>query len=165
MQIHALLDQYAAYDLWANTLFVKRLDREPEELLDRPAPSSFPSLRGTLLHIRDAHHVWWCRLNGREHQWPAEDDSSISTLLKHAAMLRDHVARSSDPDLVKERNYIDLKGNAHRQPVWQMLMHGFNHASYHRGQVVTLMHALGLQDVPRTDLVVFQRSLKRPAKP
>ncbi|MCB0792717.1 MAG: DinB family protein [Flavobacteriales bacterium] len=165
MQIQLLLDQYAAYDLWANALFVKRLDRESSEVLDRTTPSSYPSLRTTLLHVRDAHHTWWSRLVGKEARWPAEEDQAIGTLLKHAALLRDLVAGMQEKDLIREMNYTDLRGITHRQPAWQMLMHCFNHASYHRGQVVSIMRTLGLEEVPHTDLVVFQRSLKRPAKP
>jgi uncharacterized damage-inducible protein DinB len=40
-----------------------------------------------------------------------------------------------------------------------MLMHAFNHASYHRGQAVTIMRQLSLEEIPALDLVVFQRSL------
>jgi uncharacterized damage-inducible protein DinB len=49
---------------------------------------------------------------------------------------------------------------AHVQPVWQMLLHCFNHASYHRGQVVTMMRQFDLDEIPALDLVVYQRSLK-----
>jgi uncharacterized damage-inducible protein DinB len=53
--------------------------------------------------------------------------------------------------------YPDLRGNLHRQPVWQLLLHCFNHSTQHRGQVITLMRTLGLGDIPANDLVVFQR--------
>jgi uncharacterized damage-inducible protein DinB len=45
----------------------------------------------------------------------------------------------------------------HRQQRWQILMHCFNHSSYHRGQLVTMMRQLDLTDIPAMDLVVFQR--------
>ncbi len=159
MDIAHLIDEYAAYDLWANTRLVERLSREHEALIDAPVRSSFPSLRATLLHIRDAHHVWTCRLTGVAHSWPAEQDRSIGTLLKHARVLRDHVRVLHAGALERTHSYHDLKGNAHEQVAWRMLMHAFNHASYHRGQVVTMMRQLELDEVPALDLVVFQRQL------
>ena len=156
-----VIDQYAAYDLWANTLFVRRLDREPDELLDREVKSSFPSLRLTILHMRNAEAAWLARVSGAAQQWPAEPDTSIGNLLKHSARMRDHVAGLKEKDLAAEVNYQDLKGNTHRSPIWQMLMHCFNHSTYHRGQLVTIMRTLGLEDIPSSDLVVYQRSLKK----
>ena len=82
MQVRTLIDQYAAYDLWANTLFVRRLDREPADLLDRNTPSSFPTLRQTLLHIRNAEHVWFMRVRSEAYTWPAEADEGIGSVLK-----------------------------------------------------------------------------------
>lgn len=161
MDIHAIIDQYAAYDLWANTLFVRRLDREPDELLDREVAGSFPSLRKTILHVRDAEAAWLCRLTGAPQRWPAEDDIAVGNLLTHATRMRDHVAGLSLPAMEKIHVYQDLKGNTHHSPAWQMLMHCFNHATYHRGQLVVMMRALGMDEMPHSDLVVYQRSLRK----
>ena len=160
MQLQPLIDHYAAYDLWANTLFVKRLDREPNELLDKEVPSSFTSLRKTLLHIRDAEHAWLCRLTGVPPKWPAEDDTTVGTLLKHNVLLRDHVAGLNDTKLEKIIAYQDLRGNTHQNSTWQMLMHCFNHSTYHRGQLVTMMRGLGMDEVPHSDLIIYFRSIK-----
>lgn len=159
MSIKPLLDQLAGYDLWANTRFVERLQREPAEVLDRPVPNSFPSLRATLLHIRDAENAWSCRLTGARATWPAETDTSIESLLKYTVRLRDLVIGMDEAALVSERTYQDLRGNTHIQAVWPMLMHCFNHSTQHRGQLITMMRALGLEGIPANDLVVYQRTL------
>ena len=41
-------------------------------------------------------------------------------------------------------------------PFWQMLQHVVNHASYHRGQLTTLLRQLGAQPI-LTDLMHFYR--------
>ncbi|MBK6775797.1 MAG: hypothetical protein IPG74_08105 [Flavobacteriales bacterium] len=115
MHLHTLIDHYAAYDLWANSLFVKRLDREPTEVLDHEVPSSFPTLRTTLLHIRDAEHVWLCRLNNVAHSWPAEASIEPGSLLKHNVLLRDKVAQMSETMLERTsltRIYAAITGRA-----------------------------------------------------
>jgi len=161
MSIKHLLDQYADYDLWANTRFVQRLQREPAEVLDRAVPSSFPSLRATLLHIRDAENAWFCRLTGAKTTWPAEADSAIDGLLRYSARLHDLVHGMDEAALNSDHTYLDLKGNAHTQRAWPMLMHCFNHSTQHRGQVITLMRILALEQIPANDMVIHQRSLPK----
>lgn len=157
MALSTIIHPYTAYDHWANGLFLDRLEREPDEVLDRQAPSSFPSLRSTLLHIRDAEHVWLCRLTGDPHRWPAEEGSDLGSVRRHVQAFHDHVKALNEEELAHEHTYHDLRGNAHRQTAWQMIMHCCNHSTQHRGQLITQMRQLGLEEVPATDLVRFWR--------
>lgn len=162
MTIKPLLDQLAGYTLWANTRSVDRLKDEPDAVLDHPVSSSFPTLRATILHIRDAESAWMHRLQGISPvPWPAEESREPSSLLKHTARLRDLVAGTDDDWLMGAAVYHDLRGNRHEQPRWQMLLHCFNHGTQHRGQLITMMRALGLDRIPPNDLIVYQRSLRQ----
>ena len=78
--------------------------------------------------------------------------------MARAARFRDHVITLPLDGLLRECAYKDLKGTPYVQQAWQMIMHCLNHSSYHRGQVVTQMRELGLEDIPRTDLIHFQRT-------
>jgi uncharacterized damage-inducible protein DinB len=156
-----LLDHYAEYDRWANTRFVERLATEGDAVLDRPVPSSFPTLRATLLHIRNAEATWTARLQNATCPWPAEEERAIASLLKYTMALQDLVHGYDPNDLAQTVTYHDLRGNAHAQPRWQMLLHCFNHSTQHRGQLISMMRALELDAIPANDLVVFQRSLPR----
>lgn len=157
MDLHAFIDRYAAYDLWANTRFAERLSREPENVIDAPLRSSFPSLRATLMHMRNAENAWRQRSLGEAQRWPAEESDDLSTFLKHVTGMRDHVRGLDTRALLEVVTYKDLRGNEHRQPRHDMFMHCFNHSTYHRGQLVTMMRELGLEEIPASDLVVFQR--------
>lgn len=157
--IATILHEYANYDSWANERFIERLAKEPDAVLDAHAPSSFPTLRRTLLHIRDAECAWTCRIAGEPVRWPAEESMDVRTLAAHNRRLLELVMGMDDAALLGERGYRDLKGNEHRGIVWRMLMHCFNHSTQHRGQLITQMRQLGLEDVPANDLVVYQRSL------
>lgn len=154
-----LLEHYTDYDLWANTRFVERLERELDAVLDGPVPNSFPSLRSTLLHIRDAEHAWWCRLTGSPVRWPAEEDRTLASLLPHTKRLHMLVHAMDPGALYTVHDYKDLRDNTHRQPAWQMILHCLNHSTQHRGQLITMMRALELAEIPANDLVVFQRTL------
>ncbi len=150
------IDQYAAYDLWANTRIVERIQREKENVPDIHVKSSFPSLRLTLDHIRDSGNIWYQRIFGL----PAlEVGDHIDSLLKVSVALRDQVQAMDDAALLGQVTYARANGQQHHQPRWQLLMHCYNHASYHRGQVITIMRQLDLQEIPGTDLVAYQRLL------
>ena len=157
--IAALLYEYAAYDLWANTRFVDRLRREPDAILDVQTPNSFPSLRKTVLHIRDAENAWMCRLLGEPVPWPADEGDDLDGLLRVSKRLHDLTLSYDEAALHGEREYRTLKGDPFRSMVWRMLHHCFNHSTQHRGQLITMMRALDLAEIPANDLVVFQRTL------
>ncbi len=160
MTSSGLLRHLAAYDLWANSRYVDRLQHEDDDTLDREVASSFPSLRATMLHIRDAEHTWLCRITGQKNSWPAEASMELATVLAHCRSLHDHVHQMTDEELETGISYSDLRGNVHQQPAWQLLMHCFNHSTQHRGQLITMMRSLGLAQIPANDLVAYQRTLK-----
>jgi uncharacterized damage-inducible protein DinB len=160
MQAIDLLRHLAAYNLWANTRFVERLAKEPDEVLDRHVESSFPSLRSTLMHIRNAENTWWCRIHDVPFQWPAEANERPENLLVYSKRLKDHVQGCNAGDMERTIVYADLRGNRHEQAQWEILLHCFNHSTQHRGQLITMMRALALGDIPANDLVVHQRALR-----
>jgi uncharacterized damage-inducible protein DinB len=149
----------AHYGRWANLRVVQRLEQLPASMLDEPVPGSFPTLRATLLHIRDAENVWYCRIQGLPFQWPAGPSLEPASLITCSDRLCEWVEQATDSELQRTVEYRDLKGNMYQQPVWQLLLHCFNHATQHRGQLITQLRASGVTDIPANDLVVFQRSL------
>lgn len=157
--LSALLHEYAAYDFWSNTRFVERLEREPDAVLDAIVPSSFPSLRKTILHIRDAENAWMCRLKGDVVAWPAEDTLDLRGLLRVSERLHDLVLGYDDAAMNTVHEYKTLKGDPQRSATWRMIHHCFNHSTQHRGQLITMMRSLGLGSIPANDLVVYQRTL------
>ena len=47
-----------------------------------------------------------------------------------------------------------------KQPTWQMLLHVFNHGTYHRGQLVNMLRQLGVSRIPATDFALWSRGKK-----
>jgi uncharacterized damage-inducible protein DinB len=63
-----------------------------------------------------------------------------------------------DDDLARPLAYVNMQGQAKRPTVAATLYHVANHATYHRGQVTTLLRQLGA--VPLcTDYVLYQDGL------
>ena len=151
-----LIHQCAAYDLWANTRIVERLQRENDNMFGRHVKSSFPALGLTIMHIRDATNTWMGRIFGE----PEEGlDDSIGSLLKVSVGMNDKVQALDEEGLHEIIRYANTKCEKFAQPRWQLLMHCFNHSSCHRGQVVTIMRQLDMTDIPTTDLIAYQRLL------
>ncbi|MFN9326679.1 MAG: DinB family protein, partial [Flavobacteriales bacterium] len=115
-------------------------------------------IRATLLHIRDAENTWWGRITGNSTTWPASTDRSIGSLLPINELFHGMVLALDEDRLRELVTYHDLKGNAHMQPAWQLILHCLNHSTQHRGQLISQMRALGMEDIPANDLVVHQRS-------
>ncbi len=67
------------------------------------------------------------------------------------------ISESSEEDLRRLLHFTTSRGESFHQPIYELLMHLFNHATYHRGQLVTIMRALGLEEIPKTDFVNYAR--------
>jgi uncharacterized damage-inducible protein DinB len=56
--------------------------------------------------------------------------------------------------------YLNSKKEQFKQPVYQVLVHIFNHGTYHRGQLVTMLRQLGVEKIPQTDYIVWTRKVR-----
>jgi uncharacterized damage-inducible protein DinB len=68
----------------------------------------------------------------------------------------DYVTKLTPQDLERVIHYKSFAGEEFSNPLWQSLHQLTNHASYHRGQVVTLLRQLGTKPVS-TDLIGYYR--------
>jgi uncharacterized damage-inducible protein DinB len=59
--------------------------------------------------------------------------------------------------------YTSMAGHPMQSVLWHMLQHVVNHATYHRGQVTTLLRQLGAAPPTSMDLIAYYRELGTPA--
>jgi|SRR5436190_20541665 len=158
-----LLQQYAAHNLWANKRLVTVINQLTIEQIEKEINSSFPSIFKTVLHLLDAESTWWQRLKLEEHvEAPGKtftgDFTQLQNKLIHQSTLFEQWVNSLlDHQLQHEFVYRRSKTDRQKQPVWQALMHIFNHESYHRGQLVTMLRQLGVTKIPSTDFNAYLR--------
>ena len=68
------------------------------------------------------------------------------------------IQEQKDDFFEKTIHYQNLSGDKFEQQAWQILMHLYNHGSFHRGQLVSMLRALGQEGkIPRTDLIHYLR--------
>lgn len=158
-------DEFAAlyaFNRWANVQFLDAASHLSAEELDRDLKSSFPSVRATLVHLLGAEWVWLERWLGHS-----------PTTFPDAAGLPDVAAIRARWDLLwdEQRTFLEglddagvgtlvtyrtMAGHEFSQPLGELLRHVVNHATYHRGQLTTLLRQLG-HGAPSTDLVTYYR--------
>jgi uncharacterized damage-inducible protein DinB len=158
-----LLDSYAGYNVWANKQLLDVAEKFTIEQYNEPIISSFPGIAATVLHIWDAEAIWWQRIKLKEH---IEIPSQIFTgtlqelsrnFQQQSIAWKEWVQQSVQAALLHEFSYMNSKKERFKQPVYEVLMHLFNHQTYHRGQLVTIFRQLGCTKIPSTDLITYYR--------
>lgn len=160
-----LLQQYAAFNVWATQRITEVIVSLPEEKIHADIISSFPTMYKTVLHLLDAESIWWQRLKLQEHiERPSESFTGSfaelqKKLLQQSSLFNEWVSNASEPQLQHVFAYIRDKEH-NKMQVSDMLLHLFNHNSYHRGQLVTMLRQSGVAKIPSTDFAAYLRSKK-----
>ena len=157
-----LLQQYAAHNLWANKKIIETAILLSEEQINTEIVSSFPSVYKTFLHLMEVEYVWWERLKLTEHDtpsgWFTGDFTELSKkLLELSRQWQEWIESANEVNITHVFAYQNSKKEHFKQPVYEMLLHLFNHQTFHRGQIITMLRQLGLDKIPPTDFIVFSR--------
>ena len=161
-----LLQLYAAYNVWANQKIIDCIQPMDEELLNKEVASSFKTIHLTLLHMWDAESIWWQRMKLQEAVTAPSANFKGTAKDVAAAMLHQNrlwetwVQNATDAALDHVFLYQNTKREQFKQPIFQMVLHVFNHDTYHRGQLVSILRQLGIEKIPATDFIVFARTSK-----
>lgn len=158
-----ILIQFATYNIWATKKLTNRILLLSKEQHECTIESSFPSLRLTLFHMLDAESIWWQRLKLAEHLI-IPSNNTLKTTPEIIAELKEMnlkwlewIEKANMNQIEFVFAYQNSKKEQFKQPVWQMLLHVFNHATYHRGQLVTILRQLKEEKVPSTDFIEWSR--------
>ncbi|MBC7904917.1 MAG: hypothetical protein H7Y27_15935 [Gemmatimonadaceae bacterium] len=161
-----ILQQYAAYNVWANKRLSDATLKLPEEFHTKPVVCSFEHLHGTVLHLWDAESIWWQRMKLQEVvtmpslNFKGNTRDVFNALIHQNMLWQNWVNASTEAGLTHVFQYYNSKREYFKQPLYQALMQVFNHATYHRGQIVSILKSFGQEQIPATDFIVFTRSKK-----
>ena len=150
------------YNRWATLRTLDAAASLTAEELTRDLKSSFPSVLATLVHGLSAEWVWLERWNGQ-----SPNAFLDSTALASVAAVRERwdalwreqrafLARLDEGDAERALSYRLFNGDTDTRPLGELMRHVVNHATYHRGQVVTMLRQLG-KTPPSTDYVRWLR--------
>jgi len=159
--LRTLLD----YHYWARDRLLAALDPLTPDQFNRDLGSSFKSIRETVVHTYAAEWAWYCRWQGdsptklmTSDAFP-DVDAVRRAWTDHEAKMRAFLESLGEDGLSRVFEYKLLSGQPGATPFWQMLQHVVNHASYHRGQVTTMLRQLGAQPAKSMDMIAYYRTL------
>jgi uncharacterized damage-inducible protein DinB len=158
--LNTLLD----YHYWARDRMFDALESLTPEQATRDMGGSFRSIRDTVTHLYAAEWAWYSRWLGAPPTalLPADTFADLAAVRRAWAeletKLRAFVAELGEGGVARVFEYKLLSGQPGASPFWQMLQHVVNHASYHRGQVTTMLRQLGAQPPKSLDMIAFYRT-------
>jgi uncharacterized damage-inducible protein DinB len=161
--LHDLLD----YHYWARDRVLAAADALTDEQYTRDLGSSFRSVRDTLVHTFGAEVNWYQRWQGTSPtSLPPFDDYPDVASLRAAwstqeARVREFITRQVDDDVRRVFEFRTLAGRPSSAQLGHMVQHVVNHASYHRGQVTTMLRQLGANPAKSMDLIAYYREAGR----
>jgi uncharacterized damage-inducible protein DinB len=161
------LTHHLRYNLWANERIGHLLMAQDDARLSLEQKNSFTSINKTLFHIWDAEVIWLTRLKGGTVQdWPSKTFRGSKTemlhgFIKNSTELLTFVEKQGLPFQQQYVVYKSMKGDAHESTVEEILFHVVNHGTYHRGQIITLLHGAGATQLVSTDLIVWLREQRK----
>lgn len=145
------LYQLWQYNNWANTTVIDLLKQNPDTV-----PASCLRL---LSHITNAQIVWLSRINGVSSPVGVWDEHSLEVSEANHALFSTGITQSLEDERKGKMLKITYKNTQNivfTDALMDILLHVFNHGTYHRAQIAHEMKRNGMKP-PVTDYIVFKR--------
>lgn len=152
------------YHYWARDRMLEALEVLTLEQYTKALASSFTSVRDTVVHIYGAEVNWYLRWVGTSPTgFPQVSEFPDVAAIRAAwreheqkvRLLVDSLASANQLDRVLR--YRTFDGQEMESVFAHMLQHVVNHATFHRGQVTTMLRQLGSPAPKPQDLIRFYR--------
>lgn len=166
MSLQTSISKSVDYNVWVTEQLVNWLEKHSEELLQKECPSSFNSIAKTLKHISDTQLYWSSMIRGTI--MPTFDDienginiqQEMQNLIREAQFLATYV--EENVDAMNQPRLIESEWFTSNFAKYEYLQHLIIHTTYHRGQIITIGHNVGIKEAPMMDYnfwnVVTQQS-------
>ena len=150
----------ARYNIWATKRLIQALENVTDEDFSKDCGLFFKSILGTLNHLLvGEHYLWFHRFSEGNSPVIAlntiieKDRYALTKALEDRAENWISFLENLDLEYVGQNlNYRTSTGKEMSLPYWSTLLHVFNHATHHRGQITAALTDMGY-DCPELDLV------------
>ena len=158
-----ILKTMACYNHWANRDLFAAVRALPQGETTKHRPSLFKNIINTLNHPLLVDRMWWAHLHKEPHPHKALNEVLYMDLEELTAAredmdqrLIDYVDNLSQAAADEQIDFTLLSGAKGRMNRCMILMHMFNHNTYHRGFVVETFCQIPAA-LPLIDLPIFLR--------
>jgi uncharacterized damage-inducible protein DinB len=150
------------YHYWGRDRMLEAVDVLTPEEYTKDLGSSFKSVRDTVVHTYGAEWNWYLRWIGKSPTAMPDPTAfpsvtSVRDAWKSQEAKVRPLVRSLGHELDRVIRYETLAGEPMESVFSHMLQHVVNHATYHRGQVTTMLRQLGVPAPKPQDLIRFYR--------
>jgi len=160
-----LLQQYAVYNLWANSKMREAINLLSYEQQHEKITSSFNSLYETVFHVWGAETIWWNRVAHQKNLIISFKEDKFNGSMNDLCSAWDEIDKQwisfvnniGEDFLNAKLDYQNMKGDSFSQEGYLILHHLFNHSTYHRGQMVTMLRQAGAEKIPNGDFIAWAR--------
>ncbi len=161
MSLVKFTNNYTRFNSWANIEIIQWLQQVDTVLLYQETPSSFKSLDFTLQHILRAQKFWLAFITEKDttnFNWSVrhnEVENILRELGEVSIQIQEQFAAFTDAQLndMLELNAEWMQNSLSR---YEYIVHVVNHSSFHRGQLITMAHTIGITEgIVNTDYNYF----------
>lgn len=119
--------------------------------------TALPEAERLFSHILNAQHIWAKRILGIEPLYGVWEIHSRQDFKKISEENFKMIHEALNENMLDQVIYYqNSKGIRYENQIADILFHLFNHSTYHRGQVVTLLKEAGFEP-PITDYIILKR--------
>ena len=152
------------YHYWARDRMLDAVQALTPEQYTKDLASSFTSVRATVVHMYGAERNWYLRwVSSSPTGFPDAAAFPDVAAIRAAWRAQEQKVRllvdalASAGQLERVLRYRTFDGQEMESAFSHMLQHVVNHATFHRGQVTTMLRQLGAPPPKPQDLIRFHR--------
>ena len=154
--------ELADYNIWANNKLTDWLSQISVEQFEQPLVGSFKNIHETTLHIVAAEQIWHQRLVNNVSEWLGITFEGDRTMMLGiwkitSTDLKTYILDLPEEKLMDNFAFNTRDGTPYYMEQYKALAHVFNHSTFHRGQLITLLRQVGFTGVGSTDLINYYR--------
>ena len=168
-QLKMILLEDIGYTAWANRELLGVCMELTHEQIERDLGASHGSLLKTFRHIYYSERVWLQRLvaNALPPLVEVGDQRLFGDAAPEPALeelvqrwpgvwlgLREWIEQVRDETLAGKMSTLVPNRSAFQLTRWEIVVHAVNHSTLHRGQIVSMLRALGVRP-PNTDMFSY----------
>jgi uncharacterized damage-inducible protein DinB len=153
--------ELAKYNNWTDDIIMDWISQISERQWEQNIESSFSTIKETVIHIVSAKKIWldfWLKKPKPTYlsaNFEGNKQGLILIWKKASSDLEKFVHEYPESEYKQPVTVYYPNGKKVEMAFWKTLPHFVNHATYHRGQLVTMLRQSGFSDFKNTDLFTY----------
>src|SRR3954468_4842312 len=145
----AYFSELTDYIIWADGTIIEWLQQLDEAQWEQVVASSFPTIKQTATHIVSAQKIWldyWAKVPNPvflSSKFTGTKNELITIWKQSSTELKAFIEGLSDCHYRQLITFKWPRGGESEMEFWQTFSHFINHATFHRGQLVTMLRQVG----------------------